>query len=193
MRAPVLALAVLAGAALPLAAAAQTAAAASPYVVEGPGRTGCADLAAQEPGTEARRLTAAWLTGYLTAHHRLMPEVFDLSAWQSPALMLALVDQYCAAHPDAFVERAAQELVAYLLPRALTEPAEVVSVEHDGRMTLLYLPVLAQIAERLTAEGHPPAGPGPADLPPALLAYQAAAGLDPTGLPDQDTLARLLR
>lgn len=163
----------------------------SPYVVEGPGRAACADFVAWEADSDARRLAAAWLTGYLTAHHRFLPDVFDLTAWQSPGLLLGLLEQYCAAHPDAILERGAQDLVAYLVPRALTEPSEPVALRNGTAVVLVYPPVLTRLRAALRAAGHP-AGPGDAGLSAALTEFQAAMDMDQTGLPDQKTLARLL-
>ncbi len=187
---PICALAILIAGALPVQAQDVTA---QPYMVEGPGRQVCSDFSTQDPTGDGRRLAAAWLTGYLTAHQRLIPDVFDLSAWQSPALLLSLLDQYCAANPDQIVELGAQELVGYLLPRALTEPAEAIAVENeDGQGVLIYLPVMAHIREALAAQGHA-SGSDVSEIVAALRAYQASNGLEPTGLPDQPTLARLLQ
>jgi hypothetical protein len=163
-----------------------------PYVVEGPGRATCADFVAWAPGGEERRLGAAWLTGYMTAHHRLMPGVFDLTAWQTPALLMGLMEQYCTSNPDAIVERGAQELVAYLTPRALTEEAELVAVRNGSAVVLVYRPVLTQVRDGLEGAGFAAAS-DEAGLIAALTAYQTAQGLEPTGLPDQATLARLLK
>ena len=186
------ALAIAVAGALPVQAQ-DAAAVGQPYVVEGPGRAACSTYVDQDPAGDARRLTAAWLTGYLTAHHRLIPDVFDLSAWQSPAVLLSLLTQYCAANPDQIVEKGAQELVGYLLPRALTEPAEVIAFETpEGQGVLIYVPVVAQLRTALTEAGHP-SGPDVPDIIAALRAYQEASGLDSTGLPDQPTLARLLQ
>ncbi|TDL89070.1 hypothetical protein [Meridianimarinicoccus aquatilis] len=163
-----------------------------PYVVEGPGRASCAAFTEWEPEGLQRQLSAAWLTGYLTAHNRFMPDIFDLTAWQSPGLLLGLLEQYCAAHPEEIVERGAQELIAYLLPRALTDEADLVTLQNDGSVVFVYRPVLAQVRAALAAAGYAP-GSGETGLSDALAAYQMAEQLEQTGLPDQPTLSRLLQ
>ncbi|SFR02048.1 peptidoglycan-binding domain-containing protein [Poseidonocella sedimentorum] len=181
--------ATLIAAALLLAQAQQSPA--QSYAVEGPGRTSCAAFRAMDTAAPELRETAAWLTGYLTAHHRLMPEIFDLSPWQTPGITLGLIRQFCSAQPDASVERAAQELVRYLAPGALTEPSEFVAMRNGDQITVLYEAVLAQVRDALADAGIPP-GTEDAELANALTAFQTARGLPVTGLPDQRTLATLL-
>ena len=176
---------VLAGVLSPAAAAAT-----EPYSVEGPGRTPCADHAASTDA-RARDRVGSWLTGYLTAHQRLMPDTFDLTPWQTPSILLGLLDQYCAANGTATVEDGARELVAYLAPRAMSEPARAVAVGEADAFVLVYEPVLHDIRARLSDRGHPP-GASARSLAEALRAYQKTMGLNPTGLPDQATLVLLM-
>ena len=166
--------------------------ASNPYVVEGPGRTHCAAFAKQPQQSDAHRLMAAWMAGYLTAHNRLTPQVFDFSAWQSPGVLVGLLAQYCAAHPDRIAENGAQDLIAYLAEDAIRDPAEVAMLEHNGSAVLLYVPVIARVRAALSEIGHQ-GGSTDFELVAALKAYQQDQGLDVTGLPDQATLARLLR
>jgi hypothetical protein len=114
-----------------------------------------------------------------------------LTPWQSPALLLGLLEQYCAAHPDDIVERGAQELVGYLRPSALEEEAELVSIRNGQSVVLVYRPVLSRIRAALDAAGFTP-GAGVTGLTTALESYQTSENLERTGLPDQRTLARLL-
>lgn len=174
------------------AAASAAAQDATPYVVEGPGRLVCADFVQQDPQGEDRRLMAAWMTGYLTAHNRLTPQVFDMTAWQSPGLLLGMLVQYCAANPDEIVERGAQELIGYLAPRSIRDPAEVTALENGGSVVLLYVPVVARVRARLNELGYDN-GTTDADLFAAIATFQEAEGLEATGLPDQRTLSTLLR
>ena len=160
------------------------------FVVEGPGRLSCAELAGEpDPATVAR--TAAWLSGYLSAHNQLLPETFDLTPWQTPATLLALVGQYCAANRDDSVSDAAQHLVRFLAPGRLTAREEAVSVPSGGASVVLYASVVAQARVALAEAGYP-AGETLEALAGAVRAFQAAEGLSPTGLLDQATLGRLL-
>lgn len=162
------------------------------YVVEGPGRMACSDFSGLDPAGDQARGVAAWLTGYMTAHQRLMSDVFDLTPWQTVPVLLSLLRQYCDANGEAKVEEGAQQLVAYLRPGALTEPAKVVAVGSGKNVVLLYAPVVAEVRKKLSEAGHR-AGPSMEELADALRAYQAENDLPQTGLPDQSTLVTLLR
>ena len=65
-------------------------------------------------------------------------------------------------------------------------------LEHDGSAVLLYVPVIARVRAALSEIGYQ-GGSTDFELIAALKAYQQDQGLDVTGLPDQATLARLLR
>lgn len=161
-------------------------------MVEGPGRMACSDFSGLDPASDEARGVAAWLTGYMTGHQRLMSDVFDLTPWQTVPVLLSLLRQYCEANGEAKVEEGAQQLVAYLRPGALTEPAKVVAVGSGKNVVLLYAPVVAEVRRKLADAGHR-AGPSMEDLGDALRAYQAEKNLPQTGLPDQATLVTLLR
>lgn len=152
----------------------------------------CSDFSKIEPAGDGARGVASWLTGYMTAHQRLMPDTFDLTPWQTVPVLLSLLRQFCAANGEKNVEAGAQQLVGYLRANALKEPAEVVSVGNGKNLVLLYVPVVAEVRRKLGEAGHP-AGPSIEDLTAALRDYQADKGLPETGLPDQRTLATLLQ
>lgn len=160
--------------------------------MEGPGRMACSDFSGLDPASDESRGVAAWLTGYMTAHQRLMPDIFDLTPWQTVPVLLSLLRQYCDANGEAKVEEGAQQLVAYLRPGALTGPAKVVAVGSGKNVVLLYAPVVAEVRKKLAEAGHR-AGPSMDDLSDALRTYQAEKNLPQTGLPDQSTLVTLLR
>ncbi len=162
------------------------------YVIEGPGKTECAQFSSYEGSDNRVRDVASWLSGYLTAHHRLSADIFDLSPWQTPGVLVGLLRQYCDANPDSYVEEGAQDLVEYLTPRALRAPSEVVAMRKAEELVLLYEAVLRQVRTALSQAGFAP-GTSEVGLAEALEAYQSSESLPVTGLPDQATLARLLR
>jgi hypothetical protein len=160
------------------------------YAVEGPGRMTCADFAALSPDEPRARDVAVWLSGYMTAHNRLLTGTFDLTPWQTPGTLTGLLAQFCADNGDEVVETGATELVNYLADGRLRDRADAVAVKHDGKVTMIYAPLLAEVHARLAATGYPSEGPD--KLPEALQGYQKANGLTPTGLPDQPTLLKLM-
>ena len=162
------------------------------YAVEGPGRLSCADLTALPPDDPVRRDLAVWLSGYMTAHHRLLPETFDLTPWQTPNTLMAMVAQYCQANPSQITERAAQELVSFLAPhRVQTETPALVQRSGD-QVTVLYQEVLDRAVAALAGAGFPVAA-GADGLTQAVGQFQNREALPVTGALDQATLAILLK
>lgn len=160
------------------------------YAVEGPGRMGCSAFTALAPDDRRNGAVLLWLTGYLTAHHKLLGDVFDLSPWQTPEVLLSLVRQYCSAHQDAIVEQGARELVLFLGPDAERTESKVVEWRNGDDLVLLYETTVQKIRDALSVAGHSP-GETSDDLVSALSAYQASNGIAVTGLPDQATMLKL--
>ena len=151
----------------------------------------CSDYAALEDADSKRRDVASWLTGYLTAHNRLVSETYDFSAWQSPATASALLAQYCAANPDDIVEAAAQALINYLSESRLTSFSETVSQGSGSKITILYTEVIQRSIRRLRSLGYTVEA-SQEGLSLAIRKYQLDVDLPLTGLLDQPTLGRLL-
>lgn len=191
MRGPVFACLIAAGAVLgqPAAVLAEKT---NSYAIDGPGAMRCADFVKSFDKPKVQRDVAIWTSGYLTAHQRLIPKVYDLTPWQTPGVLLGLLKQFCTDRPQARIERGVAELVGYLLPRALKAPEKVVAVGTDGSTVLLYVSVVKQVRERLGQDGFA-AGPSLADLAKSLADWQKAHGLPATGLADQPTLVKLLK
>jgi hypothetical protein len=162
------------------------------YAVEGPGRLSCGDFNALPPSDAVRRDLAVWLTGYFTAHNRLLPKTFDLTPWQTPATVLAMVAQYCEAHPDRIAERAAQELVSHLAELRIQAEAPVLMQRAGDQVTVLYEEVVKSATAALGAAGFA-VGPSEDGFAQAVRRFQKNNGLPETGTLDQATLALLLQ
>ncbi|WP_300029101.1 peptidoglycan-binding domain-containing protein [uncultured Roseobacter sp.] len=162
------------------------------YAVEGPGSLTCDRVTALTAGSSDQRDLALWLSGYITAHNRLLPETFDLTPWQTPSTLLALMIQYCTANPGATAEVASQELIAYLMPDRLAETSQTVMQRTDEKVTVLYEQVLERAIAALTAAGTP-VDPQTGDFAAAVRRFQKQSGLPETGAFDQATLALLLQ
>lgn len=163
------------------------------YALEGPGRIDCARyVAIAEAGGRDLDVLASWTLGYLSAHNRVLPQTFDLTPWQDAATVMRLVGQFCTANPGRSFEDGLQELIAYLARSRLTRDSETVAVGAGGKATVLYRDTLEQVRSRLGEAGYPP-GNTAESLALALRSFQRAEGLPDSGLPDQATLAILLK
>ncbi len=136
-------------------------------------------------------LFASWIDGYLTASNRLRENTFDLAPWQSPDVLLALINNHCARNPDDPLAEVVNELLKYLAPRRLTERSELETAKVGERSVVLFREVMRQVQEKLVEAGHLGGGVdgrfGP-NTQTAIEAFQEANDLEKTGLPDQETL-----
>lgn len=170
----------------------QAADSAGTFVTEGPGRLTCVQAFGETATPQDVQLVTSWLTGYMSAQHQLLTDTFDLTPWQSPSTMVALLRQYCTATPDGTVVNGAQQLVRYLAPQRLEEAAQIVSRGEGERRIVMYDVVLERVREKLVALGHT-TGPTWPDFEEGVRDFQATQDIPQNGLLDQITLSRLLQ
>ncbi|MBT5414259.1 MAG: peptidoglycan-binding protein [Rhodospirillaceae bacterium] len=123
-------------------------------------------------------------------------DTFDVTPWEKTDLFLALIEGNCQQNPEIQIVAIVHGLVQSLLPNRLKAPSEVKQVDlGEGRKVTHYVETLRRIQKALKDQGHYSGGIdgdyGPGTRA-AMAAFQTKAGLDPTGLPDQLTLLRLL-
>ena len=185
MRAILFSAAVAAALAFPLAAADSEGRFAAGY----PASLACNAVTTAGPGSETLFAIAAFSEGWLAAHAKLTPGVFDLTPWQSVEYVVAQLRAYCTARPDDRLIDALEQLTGFLQPDALREGAEPVAVSNGQQVILVHPEVLARIRERLAGKGF--SDNGTDDPIAGLRAYQRSIGVTESGLPDQPTLQRL--
>ena len=136
-----------------------------------------------------------WINGYLSATNRYEQQTFDVAPWQSTGLLAAWLERFCENDPDVPFVRAVTMMVNALGKTRLTTQSDRIEVRVDDKTVYLYESTLRRVQERLVERGHYEGAPTGQFDPPteaALQAFQREAGLQPTGLPDQATLAKLL-
>ena len=162
------------------------------FVIEGPGRLPCEAFIAPDVTDQVRRDVASWMAGYMTAQHYLLASTFDLTPWQSPSTVGALLAQFCRANPDKVVGDGALELVRFLIPNRLQQQTEVVSIPNGSDVTILYLTVVQEARRALQELGYS-AGESSEELAESVRAFQTDKGLAVSGSLDQPTLLRLFQ
>ena len=161
--------------------------------VEGPGAQPCAMLTeAQAEAGATYGGFGAFLAGFLMASNAYEDDTFDLTPWQPVEVSLAQLAQFCAANPDQSIAAALVAYIAFLRPDRLQEPSDLVEIANGETRVRLYAAMVDRIRSRLTEDGYDP-GTDDAALIRALTAFQAAEGLDETGVPDLPTLIAIFR
>ena len=138
-------------------------------------------------------LYGGWLEGYITGFNSFQSNTYDITPWQSVELLLGIIHRECknkASH--RFIE-VANSVIQTVAPLRLTSASELEQITYNGQVSYHYAKVLLDMYERLHGMGYlaeslsnePAFTQAHSD---ALIAYQKARDITPTGFPDQMTL-----
>ncbi len=167
------------------------------YAIKGIGIDRCTNyVKAAEAKSPLLDVFAGWIEGHLSATNRYRPDTFDIAPWQTTRLLMALLFAHCQNNPEQRLFEAVQNLEEVLAKSRLTDKSEVVEIDAgDDRKLVLYHEILKRaqkaLIERGFLKGEADGRFGP-KTKAALEAFQDAQGLRKSGLPDQETLFKLL-
>jgi hypothetical protein len=140
-------------------------------------------------------LFAGWMTGFVTALNQQMPETFDLAPWQSSDVLLLLMRDLCGRNPDQQFFRVAAGLVGLLAPEKLTTLSEIVEAKNGEHKASVPKDVMRRAQQKLKDQGFykgNPDGSFGSGTQKAFEAFQKQQKITETGVPDQQTLLRLM-
>lgn len=166
------------------------------FAIKDAGAQTCGKFAAAwDEGSADIAQYAGWVAGYVTAFNQFNEGAYDLTPWQSTQTLLGMTYSICGQMEaetrflDAFAALARQ-----IAPMRLQTYSELEGVRRGERAMVVYDAVLGAAKRRLAAEGFEP-GPDAAEFDQqasdAFAGFQEARGLEPSGLPDQETLFEL--
>ncbi|WP_440998154.1 peptidoglycan-binding domain-containing protein [Arhodomonas sp. SL1] len=167
------------------------------YAVRGPGAQGCEAFltAVEEQSREALRLYAGWLEGYMSAHNRLLESTFDVVPVMSAAQLLDMAARVCRSSPELRVETAVARLVGVLDDARVQSASQPVTISTAEATINIRQEALARVQAVLAERGYEgveATGRFNEATGDALRSYQQEHDLPVTGVPDGDTLVRLL-
>lgn len=179
-----------------IAAAAHAADAEKRFAIKGVGVAKCSTFVqAYDQRSNDGFLFAGWLTGYITVLNQQVPETFDFAPWQSTDVLMLLMRDLCGQKPDEQFYRVAGGLVGLLGRDRLTTLSEPVEIQNKEHRTALPKEVVRRVQERLKAldlyKGGVDGSFGPG-MQKAIETFQKQQKLTETGIPDQQTLVRLM-
>ena len=167
------------------------------YAIDGAGLALCpAFKEARASKPEAYGRFIGWLEGYLTAANRFTPGTYDLTPWHTADVLGLVVDGHCDKNPNDRLFVIAQKLVASLMPDRLQQRSELLRLKaRDAkgaeRTVAIYSDVLRRAQDALAKQKlyqGPVDGQYNQDVQRSFANFQAAVGIDDTGLPDPLTL-----
>ena len=170
------------------AGAAQAADAQGSYAIEGPGAQSCTTFMAHDRGSTEYAVSLGFIAGYLGAANAFRADTFDLTPWQTIELSAAQLLQFCEANPDAALAQGLEQYASFLHPQRITESEQKLSLQVGDKVVVQYGTTVERIRDALRERGF-----GTDEEPlSGLKEYQESIGVEPTGLPDQATLSRLI-
>ncbi len=168
------------------------------FAIKGGGQQSCSALAtAYDTKSSDLALYAGWVDGYLTGINQYTAQTYDMAAWQTSETLLAMTYAVCKQLPsdkrviDGFVE-----VVRAIQSGRIAKMDTLIALVHEGKGTATYASVIIKMKDRLKSLGFDPGSTDDsfdAQTASALSAFQKDKGLDPSGLPDQQTLYVIFR
>lgn len=167
------------------------------YAIDGGGGAPCKAFTSSRKAddTRAAGLFAGWVDGYLSAANQNSPDTFDLTPWQTTDLLLVLLGRYCESYPEDHFEIAVNNMIKALHPQRLVTRSETLLAGSKEKGVPIYREIMLRAQQRLKEQGF---YSGALDgnygqaMHTALSAFQEKNAIRVTGLPDQETLFRLL-
>ena len=137
-----------------------------------------------------------WMSGYLSAYNQAAPETFDIVSWATADTLAQILAHHCDANPQLGFYQAIEAMIRWLESDRLQEFSELVEVTAGETTLRMYQGAMRLVQETLKSKGYYDGavdglyGPRTGT---AITAFQKDAQVELTGIPDQNTLVRLLR
>jgi hypothetical protein len=167
------------------------------FAMKGAGLLPCGVYVTErEKRSNAYYLIGGWVEGYVSAYNKHTADTFDVASFESLELLLKLMQQHCAKHPNDRLHGVLDAMIVQLAPARLVKESERVRITVGDRSTRLYAETIRRMQAELARRGlfkEATDGRFTEATQSALIAFQADAALNKTGFPDQTTLWRLLR
>jgi len=167
------------------------------YAIDGGGGAPCKAFTDSRKAGNAKAadLFAGWVDGYLSAANKNSPDTFDLTPWQTTDLLLALLERYCASYPEDLFEIAVNNMIQALHPQRIIARSDKLLAGNKEKGVPIYRETLQRVQQSLSDQGFYKGsidGNYSKAMHAALSEFQKKNGINVTGLPDQESLFRLL-
>ena len=171
------------------------------FAIEGAGLATCAAFtqARQARSPDDKNAAAVdsyarfigWVEGYLTGVNRYLGDTFDIAPWQSAELYGVIIGEHCEKNPNDRLFEVVQKMVITLTNDRLRAPSDMVNLKFKDRGVAIYTEVIRHAQDELKKQGlyrGEVNGQWDEATQKGVAFYQAAVGLQDTGLPDPLTL-----
>lgn len=167
------------------------------FAIKGGGAFDCATYVAEtDKGEHNAFMFGGWVYGYITGSNQHMPDTFDLAPWETLDTLTGYLVGYCRANPRASLAQAVFQLVQAMKDDRLVSASAPERVGRGDRQVIIYPEVVRRLQQKLLDAGHlstQPSGEFDKATSDALMVWQRANGLEPSGVPDQQSLHAMFR
>lgn len=166
------------------------------YSLKGAGFESCANFAAAIEKKDASVLAfRSWLNGYISAYNESNAGIYDISPLHNIDQLTEIMARLCKDNPQLPYGVVASTLARLLAPVHLSRKPAMIEASGDGHSVTLARELLSRSQAKLKELGLYQGGVdglyGPGTKA-AISAFQQREGLEVSGLPDLQTLSRLL-
>lgn len=141
-------------------------------------------------------LFAGWMDGFVSASNINAKNTFDFVPWQSTNTLMEAILNYCVKHPKVNFFKATSEMLRALYKNRIVDDAKHVKISIAGKTVFLYAEVINRIQKQLAdlkLYNGKINGKYDSKTQNSMKKFQKEHKLPVNGLPDQRTLAFLLR
>lgn len=136
-----------------------------------------------------------WFGGYLTALNTVTNDTFDLNPILSSSELQGILEKTCLQNPNITVQQAAQNTIQALAVARTKKASPAVEFKNDYGSFLLRQETIVTMQQALYKiglyQGYANGAVTPA-LMEAIKAFQSKNNLHRTGLPDAETVTKLI-
>jgi hypothetical protein len=166
------------------------------FALRGVGQATCEQfLKALEARQENVLLAIGWIDGYLSGINQASPQTFDIAPWQNSDALLGVLKHNCEQNREQRFFTVVVYMVNFLKDSRIKEAGKRIVVGEGEQKLAIYESVMKEVQQKLVAkkllDGTPDGQYGP-KTKAALEQFQKSQSLEANGLPDQQTLWRLL-
>ena len=125
------------------------------YAAHGIGRTPCERFVEVcEKGADECKLTATYVSGYVTAFNALNKDTFDILPWQRPELVAEGAFNLCKRNPKVALIEALNEVVKVLYSQRVDTATDRVQIGDGDQAIFLYKQTIRAIQQKLIDLGQ---------------------------------------
>jgi hypothetical protein len=163
------------------------------FAVKGLAAASCATFVAErDKQSPTYNEALSWLTGYISAYNYLTPDTYDVAPWQNAELLSFILAAHCKQHPEESFFLASNKLINSIANDRLRVVSDVVTLAVGKYKLTIYKDMVFRIQSALKDKGHLnmrwPTGDYDQSTVEAMKAFQVVNKIDPTGIPDQQSL-----